>query len=69
MPTIRPVSDLRNHFAEITKEVQSSKEKTRGRFFCLSPQEQRGRNANCVPTSLFISHFYSRILKGGGRSL
>ena len=26
MPTIRPVSDLRNHFAEITKEVQSSKE-------------------------------------------
>ncbi|MCI9403660.1 MAG: type II toxin-antitoxin system Phd/YefM family antitoxin [Oscillospiraceae bacterium] len=26
MPTIRPISDLRNHFAEITKEVQSSKE-------------------------------------------
>lgn len=26
MPTIRPVSDLRNHFAEITKEVQSSQE-------------------------------------------
>ena len=26
MPTIRPVSDLRNHFAEITKEVQNSKE-------------------------------------------
>lgn len=26
MPTIRPVSDLRNNFAEITKEVQSSKE-------------------------------------------
>lgn len=26
MPTIRPVSDLRNHFAEITKEVQDSKE-------------------------------------------
>ena len=26
MPTIRPVSDLRNHFAEITKEVQGSKE-------------------------------------------
>ena len=26
MPTIRPVSDLRNHFAEITREVQSSKE-------------------------------------------
>ena len=26
MPTIRPVSDLRNHFAEIAKEVQDSKE-------------------------------------------
>lgn len=26
MPTIRPVSDLRNHFAEITKEVQENQE-------------------------------------------
>lgn len=26
MPDIRPVSDLRNHFAEITKDVQASKE-------------------------------------------
>ena len=26
MPSIRPVSDLRNHFAEITREVQSSGE-------------------------------------------
>ncbi len=26
MPSIRPVSDLRNHFAEITREVQESKE-------------------------------------------
>lgn len=26
MPSIRPVSDLRNHFAEITKEVQESRE-------------------------------------------
>jgi len=26
MPSIRPVSDLRNHFAEITKEVQASNE-------------------------------------------
>ena len=26
MPNIRPVSDLRNHFAEITKEVQLSGE-------------------------------------------
>lgn len=26
MPKIRPVSDLRNHFAEITKEVQLSGE-------------------------------------------
>ena len=26
MPSIRPVSDLRNHFAEITKEVQETKE-------------------------------------------
>ncbi len=26
MPTIRPVSDLRNSFAEITREVQASKE-------------------------------------------
>lgn len=26
MPDIRPVSDLRNHFAEITKAVQASKE-------------------------------------------
>ena len=26
MPSIRPVSDLRNHFAEITKEVQESGE-------------------------------------------
>lgn len=26
MPTIRPVSDLRNHFAEITREAQGSKE-------------------------------------------
>lgn len=26
MPSIRPVSDLRNHFAEITREVQASKE-------------------------------------------
>ena len=26
MPNIRPVSDLRNHFAEITHEVQASKE-------------------------------------------
>lgn len=26
MPSIRPISDLRNHFAEITREVQSSKE-------------------------------------------
>lgn len=26
MPSIRPVSDLRNHFAEITKEVQDSHE-------------------------------------------
>ena len=26
MPTIRPISDLRNHFAEIAKEVQGSKE-------------------------------------------
>ena len=26
MPTIRPVSDLRNHFAEITREVQESQE-------------------------------------------
>lgn len=26
MPDIRPISDLRNHFAEITKDVQSSKE-------------------------------------------
>ena len=26
MPNIRPVSDLRNHFAEITKEVQLSDE-------------------------------------------
>ena len=26
MPAIRPVSDLRNHFAEITKEVQESNE-------------------------------------------
>ena len=26
MPSIRPVSDLRNHFAEITRDVQSSGE-------------------------------------------
>ena len=26
MPYIRPVSDLRNHFAEIAKEAQSRKE-------------------------------------------
>ena len=26
MPSIRPVSELRNHFAEITKEVQESRE-------------------------------------------
>lgn len=26
MPSIRPISDLRNHFADITKEVQKSKE-------------------------------------------
>lgn len=26
MPDIRPVSDLRNHFTEITRDVQSSKE-------------------------------------------
>ena len=26
MPDIRPVSDLRNHFTEITKDVQASKE-------------------------------------------
>ena len=26
MPNIRPISDLRNHFAEITKEAQASKE-------------------------------------------
>lgn len=26
MPNIRPISDLRNHFAEITREVQSSDE-------------------------------------------
>jgi len=26
MPSIRPVSDLRNHFAEITKEVQANNE-------------------------------------------
>ena len=26
MPTIAPVSDLRNHFAEITKEVQADNE-------------------------------------------
>jgi len=26
MPTIRPVSDLRNHFSDITKEVQESNE-------------------------------------------
>lgn len=26
MPSIRPISDLRNHFAEITRDVQSSKE-------------------------------------------
>lgn len=26
MPSIRPVSDLRNHFADITKEVQESRE-------------------------------------------
>lgn len=26
MPNIRPISDLRNNFAEITREVQASKE-------------------------------------------
>jgi len=26
MPSIRPISDLRNHFAEITKEVQANNE-------------------------------------------
>lgn len=26
MPSIRPISDLRNHFAEITQDVQSRKE-------------------------------------------
>lgn len=26
MPSIRPISDLRSHFAEITRDVQSSKE-------------------------------------------
>lgn len=26
MPNIRPVSDLRNHFTEITHDVQASKE-------------------------------------------
>ena len=26
MPSIRPVSDLRNHFAEITREVQADNE-------------------------------------------
>ncbi|MBQ9536076.1 MAG: type II toxin-antitoxin system Phd/YefM family antitoxin [Clostridia bacterium] len=26
MPSIRPISDLRNHFAEITKEAQTSGE-------------------------------------------
>ena len=26
MPSIRPISNLRNHFAEITRDVQSSKE-------------------------------------------
>ena len=26
MPSIRPISDLRNHFAEITKEVQADNE-------------------------------------------
>lgn len=26
MPSIRPVSDLRNHFTDITKEVQESRE-------------------------------------------
>lgn len=26
MPSIRPISDLRNHFTEITREAQASKE-------------------------------------------
>lgn len=26
MPSIRPISDLQNHFAEITREAQASKE-------------------------------------------
>ena len=37
MPSIRPVSDLRNHFAEITKEVQ------RTRF----PHEERSGVNSC----------------------
>ena len=32
--------------------------KTRGRFFCPGSQEQRGRNAICVPLSPFIVEYW-----------
>ncbi len=35
MPNIRPVSDLRNHFAEITKDAQLS-----GEPICMESYEQ-----------------------------
>ena len=47
MPNIRPVSDLRNHFAEITKDVQLSGEPVfltkngHGRYAVIDMEEYR----------------------------
>ena len=51
MPSIRPVSDLRNHFAEITREVQESSEPVfltkngRGRYVIIDMEEYEKINA------------------------
>ena len=51
MPKIRPISDLRNNFAEITKEVQLSNEPVfltkngRGRYAILDMEEYERTHA------------------------
>ncbi len=56
MPRIRPVSDLRNHFAEITREVQADNEPvflTKNGVGAIVVMSMEAYEANCYDSEVY----------------
>ena len=53
MNMIRPVSDLRNNFAEISKTVHENAQPVKSISSCMRPSAKRSCPANAIPPRMF----------------